>query len=332
MLRDHPAWTVAARHPVTQGHDHVKLMPDHALGQWVCVGRRTGRVLWEHEFERPNSVKGVAEGIVIATEERPVGLMGWSGFDCYAFELDTGNLVWTTHPSGECGKASNERYMYPHCYDHRGAAAAPTLVEDGMCFCRDGRVLDAASGKEVRRLSPKDVELRATRQPAGPATGIYFSRYSSPGRPAGVLISPGRRLSHRTRGPGLQGLAFRLSDNGGAELWSFDLEREGFTHSTGFRLSGPYVYVVAAEAFPSEPPPTPGDYPPLPRRYHLLALGLDRGTIRQDMPIGSTALATCKIEDVDERGLLLSSRVTESIHASSGNVLRYFERRVEAPR
>jgi outer membrane protein assembly factor BamB len=111
MLHDNPAWTATARGRITHGYGRVTLMSGHALGQWVCLERRSGRVLWEHDFERPNSVKGVAGGIVIATENRPVGLMGWSDFDCYALELDTGRLVWTTHPSGGCGRPSTERYM-----------------------------------------------------------------------------------------------------------------------------------------------------------------------------------------------------------------------------
>jgi hypothetical protein len=294
-------------------------MPDHVLGQWLCIRRQTGSVLWEDAYDRPNSVVGVSDAIIIATEYRQVGLMGGGGFDCYALDLDTGSLRWTTHPSGTCGTASSEPYWYPDRYDHRGAAAAPRVVEDGMYFCRDGRVLDAATGIEVRRLSEEDVQLRATRQPSDPDTALKFSARRD------VRVARGR-LSFRAPDYDRE-LTFHLHDADGLQSWTFDMRRQGFDRFTSFRLAGRYVYIVAAECFPSGPPPTPGDYPSLPRHYHLLTIELEHGTVCQDMRIDNTELATCRIEDVDDRGLVTSSRVAESIDESSGNVLRYFERR-----
>ncbi|HZN65594.1 MAG TPA: hypothetical protein VFB66_09845 [Tepidisphaeraceae bacterium] len=324
MLRDEPAWTYVAPRYLTQGYGHVLLMPEYVLGQWVCLRCTTGRFLWAHEFDRPNAIRGVSDGVVIATESRPVGLMGSSDFDCYALDLATGNLLWTTHPSGKCGRGSSEPYWYPDRYDERGAAAAPRRVEDGMCYCKDGRVLDAASGTERAGRPALDVEHWSSRWPAELAHVLYTSRWSK----GGLRIAPGRRLSKRHRGNGE--LTFRMTDDDGREVWVFDLRRHGYEvphpNFHAYRLAGRYVYIVAAEPLPSEPPAAAvDDEPSSPRSFHLLTLDVEHGTLRQDIRLGD-GLVLRRIEDVDEHGLLLSSGRTERVNTSSGNVLRYFER------
>lgn len=333
MLRDTPAWEVVARHRLTQGYGHVRLTGDRVLGQWVCLERRTGRVLWEHDFNRPSAVVGLSGDVIIATERRPVGLMGECSFDCYALQLDTGSLLWTSHPSGQCGDAADEPSWYPDRFDERGAAAAPRLVEDGMCFCDDGRILDPATGRELGRVSPEEVKMRVTRQPADPASALYHSRKGGTWimgrRCAGVRIAPGRRLN-QWEGRG-RPFSLRLTADDGRELWTFDLGRHGYEirHANfyAYRLAGRYVYVVASEPLSSEPPPTPGEYqPPPPRRFHLLTVELEHGTACQDMRIGDAELSTCLIEAVDEEGLLLSSGADPPRYGLSGNVLHYFDR------
>src|SRR5215211_2681943 len=113
MLHEEPEWTVVAARPLTQGYGHVMLTPGHALGQWICIRRGSGHVLWDHDVDRPNAVRGISGGVVIASEYRPVGLMGGGGFHCYALELETGKLLWTTHPSGDMGRGSPDHYWYP---------------------------------------------------------------------------------------------------------------------------------------------------------------------------------------------------------------------------
>lgn len=62
MIESTPHWTFTARHPFTQSYGHVHLLPGHALGQWFCVDRDTGRLLWERSFTRPDSIRAVADG------------------------------------------------------------------------------------------------------------------------------------------------------------------------------------------------------------------------------------------------------------------------------
>ena len=333
MLVDEPAWTIVAQHHLTQ-HGHVTLLPDHVLGQWICVRHQTGRVLWELDIERPNEVVGVSDGVIIATEQCAVGLMGWSGFDCYALDLDTGKLLWTSHPSGAYGERTRTRYSYPQRYDERGAAAAPRLVEDGMCFCKDGRVLDLISGHERGRLSAEGVKLRASRQPADPANALYRSQFRRQGRNgAGIPIAPGRRLAQREGYDGK--FTLHLTGDDGRELWTFDVTRYGYEVPRfsfyGYRLAGGHVYVLASKPLAHAPPKTPGHYqPPPPRFFRLLTVELEGGTLCQDFPIGDNEVSKCQIEDVDARGVLLSTGGgTKPVGSASGNTLRYFERRVD---
>lgn len=327
MLREDPAWTVVAKHCLTQDYGYVRLLQRHVLGQWICIERDTGRVLWEHGFRRPNEIRGIAGDVIVATEVLSVGLMGRGAFHTYAFKLDTGDLQWTNHPCGKCGEPSAEGYSYPDRYDQQGADAAPRLVEEGKCFCYDGRVLNAASGREIGRIPADEVEMRATRMPADPAHAFYWSRFGST-RKRGYPVAPGRQL--RVGPHSDREFSLHLNADDGANLWTFTLVRPDLemTHPNfySYQWAGKYMYLVVSEPLAVEPMPTPGQYtPPPPRRFHLLTIELERGTVAQDIPIETTPLAECRIEDVDERGLLISS--DDAARSScSGKVLRYFER------
>ena len=96
-------------------------------------------------------------------------------------------------------------------------------------------------------------------------------------------------------------------------------------NSFAYRLAGRYIYIVVSEPLPSEPAPAPGQYqPPPPRSFHLLTLELKHGTVCQDMRVGETSMPVCRIEDVDERGLLLSSG-DSAPYTPSGKILQHFE-------
>src|SRR4051794_33898504 len=73
MVEPTHQWSFTARNGLTQWYGHVRLLPGHALGQWFCVDRRTGKPLWERSFSRPNSVNGVADGVIVASETQSVG-------------------------------------------------------------------------------------------------------------------------------------------------------------------------------------------------------------------------------------------------------------------
>lgn len=268
----------------------------------------------------------MVNGVIVATENLSVGLGGSGDFYGYGLKLETGELLWTSHPGGQCGERSAEGYSYPDRYDQPGADAAPKLVEEGECFCADGRALDAVSGCEVGRIPADEVKMRATRQSADPASAFYWSRFS-PSRQKGFLIAPGRRLRAQRGGPEF---FVDLNSEDGTKIWTFTLARPGYemAHSNfySYRLAGQYLYLVVSEPLEVEPKPTPGQYAPRPpRQFHLLTLELERGTVVQDIPIGTAPLVESRIEDVDDHGLLISGDESTRPYCS-GKVLRYFER------
>jgi hypothetical protein len=149
----------------------------------------------------------------------------------------------------------------------------------------------------------------------------------------GVRVAPGRRFSCRRRDGEL---AFHMTADDGHEEWAFDLATQGYEalhpNFYSFRPTGRYVYIVAAEPLAVEAR-GPGQHPSAsPRSFHLLTLELEHGKVCQDIVIGDTALARCRIEDVDEQAVLLSTGETEMLNTLSGNVLHFFRRQVDEPK
>jgi hypothetical protein len=250
-------------------------------------------------------------------------MSGGGHFDCYAFGLETGKLLWTSHPSGACGAASAEHYWYPDRYDHRGADAGARLVEDGLCFCGDGRVLDVASGAERGRVSEDDVKLRCTRLPIELATALLRL-----GRPdgRGVRVAPGRWLTQR--GNWRDGeFKLHLATDAGSEVWTFDPKRHHYEvrypNVYAYRLAGRYVYVIASEPLASEPPVN-SDAPDPPRSFHLLTLDLEHGEIQQDFRLGDRSWSDCRIEGLDQHGLVIASIGGATADGSAEETLWYF--------
>src|SRR5689334_17848721 len=96
MVHETPAWRYSTQHTITLGHGHVHLMPHHVLGQWFCVERESGRVLWDRKVSEADSVIGVSEGVIIATETRMSGPCTYT-YGVFAIALETGEMLWTSH-------------------------------------------------------------------------------------------------------------------------------------------------------------------------------------------------------------------------------------------
>ncbi|MEX1028132.1 MAG: hypothetical protein WD049_09035 [Candidatus Paceibacterota bacterium] len=82
-----------------------------------------------------------------------------------------------------------------------------------------------------------------------------------------------------------------------------------------YRLAVPYLYLVLSDERPFKPHPTKKHYvEPNPTRWHLLTIDVRTGDILQDFPLGSGKLAECRIEDVDEQGLLIGKSSQELLY------------------
>jgi hypothetical protein len=287
MIESNPRWTFLSQRPLNQWHGHVQLLPEQALGQWCCVTRDTGTPLWERTLERPNTIatETVFRGVATASE------------GCYGISLATGEVIWTSH-------------------DDDGQDS-PTVVRGDEVVCRSGRVVATRDGSLLRRVTRE--EIRAAEHQWVESQREKLALYSGrPWRPPGVMLEGIGRVSLRRRSPGPPPRdVFHLAatDDAGNAVWSFDLASTGYVinHFNYYasRLVGRYVYVVAAEGPNSRRAPAPIYAEPIPTTFHLLTIELQRGTIAQDIPLSDHPVTQCRIEDADDRALLISTEARE---------------------
>jgi hypothetical protein len=301
MIESSPRWKFTARYTLTQSYGHVQLLPEHVLGQWFCLARGSGAPLWERTFDCADTVCGLADGVVVASETVSRGPGTWSE-GCYGISLATGELLWTSH--GEDGKDS------------------PAAIQGNEVVCRSGSVVSISNGHLLRRISCD--ERRAIEEE------YIFGDPSD----AMILYSRGRYPNARRRRVWLDGVgwltlarkprqwntSFLLSatDSAGAVIWAFDLATTGYVmnHFNYFasRLVGRHVYVIASEGPNSRRLPAPRYVQPIPTRFHLLTVELERGTIVQDVYLSDQPVTECRIEDADDRAVLVSTGGREIAH------------------
>jgi hypothetical protein len=288
MLEAMPAWTCTARYTLTQWYGHVHLLPGRALGQWLCIDRSDGHALWQKRFWRPNTIRNVADGVIIASETRSDG--PWTlEFGCYGISLETGQLLWTVHARGMWGRLLRLLDFVPaFTNDLRDA---PAFVQGSEVVCASGRLLDVRTGREKGRLPIEEVKKHV------------------------------RTLSE----------ALSLNNGCPRNTWArvrryFDLANTGY-HLGGnyysYRYAAPFVYLMVSEERQlRDVPGKPDCVVSNPTVYHLLTLDLDRMSIVQDFRVADGKLEECRIEDMDEAGLLVSVDQRQ---------VRYYRRQSLAP-
>ena len=292
MIDPTPRWAYASRQDLTQWYGHVHLLPGHALGQWFCVDRANGKRLWERAMTSPNSVSGVVGDVVVATETNSSGPGTWTE-RCFGLSLATGETLWSSH--GDDGRDS------------------PSVVHDVEVLCGSGRVLDARTGRLLRRLSRDEVRAgvrRRFKRPKSDPKALYWTRMN--GIEKGARLEGIGWLTHRAK-PGESGRdGFRLYavDDAGEVAWAFDLATTGYVinhcNYYAYRLAGRHVYVVAAEGPNSRPASAPIYREPVPTTFHLLTVEVERGTVVQSTRLTSQPVTECRIEDVDAAAVLVS--------------------------
>ncbi|MCA9213712.1 MAG: hypothetical protein KDB27_11630 [Planctomycetales bacterium] len=340
MISNEPDWFFDSKTPVWTGYGRVWLLPEHVLGSWYCVDRDTGNSKWTSNIRRANSIVGVAGKVVVASEIRSDG--PWTlSFGCYGVGLDSGKLLWTSHGDGRCGRLLRALDFIPAFTNELRDTAE--FVVDSEIVCRSGRILDANSGKTIRRITKKDVEL--TRPTATKAWQLYQSQPNtitirhadgtSPPKVTGIQLSDGSLLTHR-RSPESEANDGEATDGWhlyrrteSSEAWHFNLATTGY-HIDGnfysYRFADPYVYLIVSEERQTNPHPKRNDCVVAhPTRYHCLSLDLGTGRIVQDIAIGSDELAGCRLQDIDNRGVLLSCGSRRSEYGN-WRQLRYYSR------
>jgi hypothetical protein len=66
-------WKFASNESLTQCYGHVHLLPQHVLGQWFCVARDSGKLLWQREFGRLPIVQEAAPAATTTPTPSPSG-------------------------------------------------------------------------------------------------------------------------------------------------------------------------------------------------------------------------------------------------------------------
>jgi len=277
---------------MTQHYGHARLLPGHVLGMWFLIDRDSGAPLWQRAFDRPNHLVGVANQTIIASETVQVGC-GWANHGCFALSLATGELIWASH--GDDGTDS------------------PTALVGDEVVCDRGRVLALRDGRlrrHIPREEAREIEHRWLVEPlAAPPKELYFRRSKARAIPWGEA---GWLALKKTKGAlSKDSLRLILTDNAGVPVWTFDSTTTGYVinHYNFYacRLVGSYFYVVAAEAHNTLPAPPPDYVKRIPTTYHLLTVELQRGTVCQDLLLSDHPITTCRIDDADERALIIST-------------------------
>jgi hypothetical protein len=307
MVHEPPVWRYQAEHSLIRGYGHVLLLPHHVLGQWFCVERASGRVLWDHPVAEADSVIGVSEGVIIATQTVERG-PGCTTYGVYAISLETGDLLWTSHIAKRDRRGLLETIFSAIGVDTSDYAAG---VRGSECISAAGRVLDIHSGKELRREPP----AKATDWPAlwkMKSRELELYRGDPVDCGSGRLLHRGQPGAPKKKGGGPDGVfALFLSDAQGRTLWSFEISTTGHhTHGNylAFRLIGGFVYILISD-WPKPKPGGPNG--PLnardnPAHFFLCILDIDTGEICQEIRITDEETIHCRIEDLDDHSLLIS--------------------------
>jgi len=316
MINPERLWTFTAHHALRGFYDHVRLLPARVLGRWFCVDRRDGRALWERRHGRPDSVVGIGDDMIVAAEMTSAGM--WTGqLGCYGISLATGELRWTSHANGWWGRVLRGLDFLP--FFSNELRDAPIRVEGLECTCASGRVLDVRTGRQVRRIPRENVPNQVPAQTD--VEQLYAGKFLDV--PTAVLVSEELWLSHppsHRQVPGDFALHARADD--GTVRWRFDLRATGYHMSDqnyfAYRYVRPFVYIVVSEEPCRRPHPTQEHYVvPNPTFFHLLVVDARNGVIIQDIRLGDRRREECRIEDVDDRSILMSAGL---------NVLWLFER------
>lgn len=107
----------------------------------------------------------------------------------------------------------------------------------------------------------------------------------------------------------------------GNPVWRFSMDQLGRHIDSNFfsyRLVPPFLYLIVSDEPRFKPHPTKTQYIlPNPTRWHFVTIALSTGKVVQDFSLGEEKLAECRIEDVDDDGLLIGK---------SNHHLAYYER------
>lgn len=316
MIIERPTWTYEARCGLRQWYGHMQLLEKRALGQWLCLDVDSGTLLWERRYHRPNTVVGVSENVIVATEMRSDG--PWTlTFGGYGISLETGELLWTSHAKPRWNGFLRFLDLIPGFTNE--LRDTPVGVKGSQCACESGRVLDIHTGRQIGKTPHVEAWRSGSSGSSdrqAPAQRLYDTQIAG-GGPRFVKIGDGKLLTHQwdseppTETPSEQQFRLCLLDARHNLQWKFairDFNKYIEGNFFSYRYAGDCVYLIVSDEPPYVPvkPDAPYLVQPNPTTYHLWTLDIGSGAILQKIPVTDAGVTECRIEDLTDDYLLVS--------------------------
>jgi hypothetical protein len=316
FLNPQPVWSFTANKQLRLWYGHVHLWNDYVVGQWFVLKRSTGECLWEREFHRANTIFEIVDGVILASEMRSDG--PWTAsFGCYCISLSSGEMLWKWYGKGLRGKCAELLDRVPKYTNGFRPRFAGVLGNE--CATEQGHVLDIHTGQLLREESEISISLKTygpqtaaekiyRGQPIEIAPNLFLStraaRVKTEALPAGT-VSIGFPKQTRPFG-------FILQSAQGQVVWDWgpaDLGLHQITNYYGWRLMGSKMLVLCGDEPATMPirKEKPLLVKPNATRYRLLVVDALAGKVDQQFIVSGQKVDSCRIEDVDGNGILLSS-------------------------
>lgn len=314
MIVEQATWSFMSRMPLTQWYGHVSLLNDRVVGQWLCLRRTDGTLLWQRRLRRANTILDVVHDVIVATEIRSDG--PWTlDFGCYGISLHTGEVLWISHGEGLRG-ILGRLFDYVPGFTN-SMRDSPAAVDRECVYCQSGRVLDVRSGMMLHRVSKAEIlplKPRAFRRRIQSLT-ILSDRGALQSIP--LLVDDDLFLTRAvplntqpqtiSASPEIDDSLYAISGNGKLR-WQFRATDLGYYGGViPFTFVPPFIYVVVSDSPPIVPirPDQPLLVRSNPGTWHALTLDVVTGSVLQDVVLGHSEDGA-RIEDADDRGVLFS--------------------------
>lgn len=287
MIRTTPSWMLKRPDGTSAWPGRVRLHGQIAVGQWYGLRRADGAVIWERLLPGVNHITGIHDGIALCAKVEP----GWEpGTGASALRIADGEVLWS-------------------------AALAPFSLEQTEFLGVDGTVRDLASARPIRKL-PAPARLYYGRD-GGVHLAFALTLTNSTAPP--LELAPGILVAHKgPRGERRNNGDYCGATPDGDVLWWFSPVESGWhcAHARGDRfVAPPYIYLLASKTRPYRYIDV-GTIEYVPTTRYLLIFDVRLGKIVQEVDLGSWT-GSCRIDDVDDEGAVLSFESTNLAYYAS---------------
>lgn len=293
-------WQYTASHSFIQYYSNVELLPGHVLGQWFCLERSTGKLLWRQDFTVPNTVFAVRDDVIIASETRSDG--PWTAnVGIYGISPIDGEVIWRDGDKGFWANLFGLNLL---------GETAVEVRDNGEVVTQSGRVLDLKTGKKIRKEKTRaDDDIVQI----NPGEKLYRLKAVDCGRGKILKLGTPGQPENKDSWNFSSNLCLFLEAEGGEIVWEFQLEKRGYFiegNYFSYRYRPPFVWAIASNAplyIPDPQYPESFVFNEEPKAYFILVLDTNSGEIVKTVPLGGGELFnSCRLESIDDSNILVS--------------------------